>query len=113
MNLGKKEITNELKKIRKLIKCYLIEMEKLNSQRKRISQKSRAEDARKKIELGGLVIKSGLGEEDKNIILGILMEGIENLHSENNLSFKKRYKEKGDIKFKLDQELKSQKAYNS
>jgi hypothetical protein len=42
---------------------------------------SRAEDrrldARQKIELGGLVVKAGLREEDKALILGMLIIGRE------------------------------------
>lgn len=35
----------------------------------------RKEDTRHKIELGGLVIKAGLGELDRAVILGILLDG--------------------------------------
>jgi hypothetical protein len=34
----------------------------------------RKEDTRHKIELGGLVVKAGLGELDRAVILGILLE---------------------------------------
>jgi hypothetical protein len=34
----------------------------------------RKEDTRHKIELGGLVIKAGLGELDRAVILGILLD---------------------------------------
>ena len=38
---------------------------------------SRAADTRHKIQLGGLVIKAGLGEEDRAFILGLLLYGLE------------------------------------
>jgi hypothetical protein len=34
----------------------------------------RKQDTRHKIQLGGLIVKAGLGEEDKALILGILLE---------------------------------------
>lgn len=34
----------------------------------------RKEDTRHKIELGGLIIKAGLGELDRAVILGILLD---------------------------------------
>ncbi|MCK5934051.1 Conjugal transfer protein TraD [Fulvimarina manganoxydans] len=37
----------------------------------------RAAETRHKIELGGLVVKAGLGDADKAFILGLLIEGLE------------------------------------
>ena len=43
----------------------------------RESQTARAADTRHKIQLGGLVIKAGMGDEDRAFILGLLLYGLE------------------------------------
>jgi hypothetical protein len=47
----------------------------IREQISRASHDARRQDARDKIELGGLVIKAGLREIDRAVILAILMEG--------------------------------------
>lgn len=44
--------------------------------------KARKHDTRVKIQLGGLVIKAGLGKVDKAITLGLLLEGADHLNDE-------------------------------
>lgn len=44
--------------------------------------KQRKLDTRRKIELGGLVIKSGMNEYDKAIILGALIHAVQSLERE-------------------------------
>ncbi len=44
-----------------------------------MSQDARKKDTREKIELGGLVVKAGLRETDKAVILGILMDAANRL----------------------------------
>ena len=46
----------------------------VQQQIRRTSVDARKQDAREKIELGGLIVKAGLREADKAIVLGGLME---------------------------------------
>lgn len=41
----------------------------------------RKKDTRKKIQLGGLIIKAGLQDESKALLYGLLLDGKERLHS--------------------------------
>ncbi|HAU1203949.1 conjugal transfer protein TraD [Legionella pneumophila serogroup 1] len=45
--------------------------------------KKRRADTRRKIELGGLIIKSGLGSHNKSIILGLLSYGLQLIEKDN------------------------------
>jgi hypothetical protein len=51
----------------------------------RFSTKERNNDARRKIMLGGLVVKMGLDEETSSVILGILDEARERLLEDQSL----------------------------
>ncbi len=44
---------------------------------------SRKKDTREKIQLGGLIVKAGLRETDKAILLGILMDAASRLDDNN------------------------------
>ena len=46
----------------------------VQQQIRRTSVDARKQDAREKIELGGLIVKAGLRETDRAIVLGGLME---------------------------------------
>jgi len=46
----------------------------------RMSSDHRKADTRHKIELGGLVIKAGLGDMEKAVILGLLIEARERMN---------------------------------
>jgi len=63
------------------------------NKRKRLMSEARKIDTRSKIQLGGLVVKAGLRETDKAVILGALMElatDIETGNSKKIESLKKR-----------------------
>lgn len=49
-------------------------MLRMEAERARTVAQSRKEDARHKIQLGGLIIKAGLGDEDTLILFGALVE---------------------------------------
>ncbi len=59
--------------------------------------KDRKADTRRKIEWGGLVIKSGLHQYSKAVILGALIEATENL--KDNPDYEKLLKTKGEAAF--------------
>lgn len=62
----------------------------------------RKQDTRKKIQMGGLVIKAGLGflhEEDKAILLGILVDAAGKLNSQEKESYLAHYKALGEHAF--------------
>ncbi len=46
----------------------------MEAERARAVAQSRKEDARHKIQLGGLIIKAGLGDEDTLLLYGALVE---------------------------------------
>lgn len=59
----------------------------------------RKEDTRRKIELGGLVVKAGLGDEDRAVILGALLEAVSALQGPNGPDERRRLKEVGTRAF--------------
>lgn len=65
--------------------------------------KERKLDAHQKIQLGGLVVKAGLRDMDKNIILGMLIDGMKNMHKQNGAAYEGHYKELGDTGFTIDE----------
>lgn len=68
--------------------------------------KQRKADTRRKIEFGGLVIKSGLDEYPKAVILGALIDAFE--HLERDASYKTLYQAKGEVAFMgFDETIKS------
>ena len=64
------------------------------------SEKQRKADAFRKIKLGGLVIKAGLGEEDPAVLLGLLLEAADLCKKPD---FRARVKSRGDLAFSADQ----------
>ncbi|MBY0545308.1 MAG: conjugal transfer protein TraD [Gammaproteobacteria bacterium] len=64
-----------------------------------MKNQERKEDTRRKIQLGGLVKKAGLENESTAVLYGMLLEGVENLLSDNAEIFRARWKVKGDIAF--------------
>ena len=46
-----------------------------NSDEEAVRSNARREDTRRKIQLGGLVIKSGIGDLPPAVILGVLLDG--------------------------------------
>ncbi|EBM9045544.1 conjugal transfer protein TraD [Salmonella enterica] len=65
----------------------------------RTREQLRKEDTRHKIELGGLVIKAGLGDEDKAVILGALLEAADALQSPDGSAERRRLLEAGKRAF--------------
>ncbi len=65
----------------------------------------RKTDTRRKIQLGGLVIKAGLENETTATILGLLLDAAENLQSKNSENLRTSFKIKGDIALTREKEL--------
>ncbi len=66
----------------------------------------RKQDTRRKIQMGGLVIKAGLDSlhhEDKAILLGILVDAAEKIGSAERNSYIAHYKELGEKAFALEE----------
>ncbi len=61
----------------------------------RLSMQARKEDTRNKIQLGGLVIKAGMGDEDKAVVLGALLHAQKALVGQNGDMLKLKLKEIG------------------
>lgn len=61
----------------------------------RLSVQARKEDTRHKIQLGGLVIKAGMGDEDKAVVLGALLHAHKALVGPNGDTLKLKLKEIG------------------
>ena len=69
----------------------------------------RKEDTRQKIQLGGLVKKAGLAEESKAVLLGIFLEAMDALSSEQGSEVRSRWRLRGDFVFTQEALLKKQK----
>jgi hypothetical protein len=59
----------------------------------------RAADTRRKIQLGGLVIKAGLADESAAVLLGLLVEAARSLKGDNGPALRGRFKEAGNRAF--------------
>jgi hypothetical protein len=66
---------------------------------RRVADAERRLDTRHKIQLGGLIIKAGLGNEEPAVILGILTAAKRVLSSQNAADSRRRWKEIGDKAF--------------
>ncbi|ELT51213.1 conjugal transfer protein Dtr system [Brucella intermedia M86] len=64
----------------------------------------RRKDAHEKIQLGGLVAKAGLRDEDKAVLLGLLVEGFETLKIS---EARERYRQRGKAIFEDDRKAAS------
>ncbi|CZO90189.1 conjugal transfer protein TraD [Legionella pneumophila] len=62
-----------------------------------VKLKKRKADTRRKIELGGLVIKAGMNDLNKSVILGALEYAKSLIESDN--TYKKIFESKGDLAF--------------
>jgi hypothetical protein len=65
----------------------------------RVVDADRRLDTRRKIQLGGLVIKAGLADEEPAVILGLLTAAKRVLSSQNAAESRRRWKEVGDKAF--------------
>lgn len=59
----------------------------------------RKADTRRKIQLGGLIIKAGLAEEELAVLLGMLTAGARVLNASNAMESRRRWKELGNRAF--------------
>ena len=59
----------------------------------------RKTDTRRKIQLGGLIIKAGLASEEPAVLLGMLTAGARVLNTPNALESRRRWKELGNRAF--------------
>ena len=84
-----------LRRARALVWRNLIRM-------RRVADADRRLDTRHKIQLGGLVIKAGLGDEEAAVILGLLTAAKRVLSSPNAADSRRRWKELGDQAFGQD-----------
>lgn len=66
---------------------------------RRVADFERRQDTRRKIRLGGLVIKAGLGDEEPAVILGLLAAAKRVLSGPNAAASRRRWKELGDQAF--------------
>jgi len=65
-----------------------------------MSHEDRKLETRRKIAMGGLVVKAGLDHEDPAMLLGMLMSAARVLSSPNADEHRKRWRERGDTAFK-------------
>jgi len=68
-------------------------------QMQRAADADRRRDTRRKIQLGGLVIKAGLAEEEPAVILGLLAAAKRVLNGAHAADSRRRWKELGDQAF--------------
>lgn len=65
----------------------------------RLRMESRKEDTRRKIQLGGLVVKARLHEEASAVLLGLLIEAAETLRGPDAEAARRRWQAIGDHAF--------------
>jgi len=66
---------------------------------RRVADIERRQDTRRKIQLGGIVIKAGLADEEPAVILGLLTAAKRVLSGQNAADSRSRWKELGDKAF--------------
>jgi hypothetical protein len=64
-----------------------------------VADSDRRLDTRRKIQLGGLVIKAGLADEEPAVVLGLLTAAKRVLSSQSAAESRRRWKEIGDKAF--------------
>lgn len=69
---------------------------------RRAADYQRRLDTRRKIQLGGLVVKAGLADEEPAVILGLLAAAKRVLSGSNAAASRQRWKELGDQAFAQD-----------
>ncbi|HKV54720.1 MAG TPA: conjugal transfer protein TraD [Candidatus Binataceae bacterium] len=67
---------------------------------RRVADAERRRDTRRKIQLGGLVIKAGLADEEPAVILGLLSAAQRVLTGQHAADSRRRWKELGDQAFR-------------
>ena len=63
---------------------------------------ARKEDTRRKIQLGGLVVKAGLDGEQPAVILGLLVTAARALEGQCGAELRALFKQSGDLAFAVD-----------
>ncbi len=66
----------------------------------RVRKDARSLDTRTKIQLGGLVVLAGLGDEDSAVLLGLLTLAANELHGPDADAARARFRRAGDRAFK-------------
>jgi Conjugal transfer protein TraD len=66
---------------------------------RRVTDAERRRDTRRKIQLGGLIIKAGLTDEEPAVILGLLTAARRALAGQQAAASRQRWKELGDQSF--------------
>jgi Conjugal transfer protein TraD len=61
----------------------------------------RKQETRRKIQLGGLIVKAGLQDESAAMLYGMLLEAQELLSGSNASKVRERWQIRGDVAFKL------------
>jgi hypothetical protein len=67
---------------------------------RRVADAERRQDTRRKIQLGGLVVKAGLADEEPAVILGALVAAKRVLSGHNAVDSRNRWKDLGDKAFR-------------
>ncbi len=62
----------------------------------------RKQETRRKIQLGGLIVKAGLQDESTAVLYGLLLEAAELLESSNASKTRQRWHISGDVAFSLE-----------
>jgi hypothetical protein len=74
---------------------------RVEMRRARMTTAERKADTRRKIQLGGLILKAGLAVEEPAVLLGMLRAGARVLKGPSALESRRRWKEIGDRAFEL------------
>ena len=60
---------------------------------------TRKQETRKKIQLGGLIVKAGLAEESATVLLGMLLEACDTLQNDSTSTTREHWQALGNIAF--------------
>ena len=71
------------------------ELVRLEMREARVTALDRTAQTRRTFQLGGLIVKAGLAEEESAVLLGMLMAGARVLKSPNAVESRRRWKELG------------------
>ena len=85
-----------------LLRRVRFKLVRLLTRSARMSTQLRKLDTRHKIQLGGLVIKAGLGDEESAVILGLLTAAKRVLSGQHAADSRRRWKEMGNKTFTQD-----------
>jgi hypothetical protein len=89
-----------LSKTRERIEKQQQQVHRMEASLAKLKLKERKADTRRKIQLGGLVIKANIADEAAAVILGILIDAAQEMGA--NEQLKENYRAIGDAAFKED-----------